>query len=92
LQVHLGQGVWLAKREYDRVMNVATTPSLLVRNLGVAVYGEDVLKCSSVLGKPCMRFSDRASRPPLSPTRYTAIRGKKYSYGRHNTKKKILIY
>ncbi|KAF4522562.1 hypothetical protein B566_EDAN012853 [Ephemera danica] len=73
--VHLGQGVWLAKPEYDKVMHSAVTPSLLVRNLAVAIYGEDVLKASTVIGKHNMRMSEKGARPPLSPTRFSAIRG-----------------
>ncbi|XP_015124867.1 uncharacterized protein LOC107046707 isoform X2 [Diachasma alloeum] len=70
--IHLGQGVWILKTKYDNAKKELRSEGHFVKNISVAIMGED-LQLMSVTGKKGPRALER--KPAISPHILMAIRG-----------------
>lgn len=77
LQIHLGEGVWIEKGQYDLcVYHAKGSYQLFVKNVALAVFGPEELKNSSVTGSVSRRNKNKPAFPGLDPVKLTAIRSK----------------
>ncbi|XP_008549828.2 uncharacterized protein LOC103572822 isoform X2 [Microplitis demolitor] len=70
--IHLGEGVWLPKAIYDNAVYNASTNAMFVKNIAVAMFGDQYLREHSVKGKSCNKTKS-TPRPAIDPTKAIAI-------------------
>ncbi|KYN02499.1 BEN domain-containing protein 5, partial [Cyphomyrmex costatus] len=72
--IHLGEGVWIDKNQYDLCVYYGKNGyQAFVKHLAVAIFGIEVLKTSSVTGGVCKRNPNKLPFQRLDPIKLTAI-------------------
>ncbi|CAH0552644.1 unnamed protein product [Brassicogethes aeneus] len=74
---HIGQGIWLPTEQFNSL--IAAHPSKryaskFVMSLSSCVYGKEVLKNSSITGRPCNSKQNSLPKDKLDATKLLAIK------------------
>ncbi|XP_011688165.1 PREDICTED: uncharacterized protein LOC105450146 [Wasmannia auropunctata] len=76
-KIHLGEGVWIEKGQYDLcTYHAKNSYQLFVKDLALSVFGPEVLKNSSVTGSASRKNPNKPAFPRLDPVKLTAIHSK----------------
>lgn len=67
--------MWLPKAIYDNAVYNASTNAMFVKNIAVAMFGDQYLREHSVKGKSCNKTKS-TPRPAIDPTKAIAIYGR----------------
>lgn len=70
--VHLGRGIWMQSQIFDCIYR-KKKDTIFLKELATAVFGEEVLKNSSVCGSASNRNKNEVAKPALDPTKLLAM-------------------
>ncbi|CAH2101560.1 unnamed protein product [Euphydryas editha] len=72
--IHIGEGVFIPKADYDVAKVKAKSGSQFIKNILILIFSPEELLESSVTGRKSNRYKKEKQKPALDPTRLLALK------------------